>query len=287
MIHSLLSSLPAVTDDHPIEPSSDRIPISKDEVVDIKLECSESELAVKAPGGEETSNIATNDAQEPLVSSESEPDESKVPNGSVLQESILVRNFVVAEAKSAEEAVEIEYKEKLDLSNNHPRPPNLTLSDLLVHADSLYEHFPPTHESLSLSAIMGPQSVVYTWSESASALPSDNTAEAMVTCPDLIVYPSVEEPESKEGRSDTIQKGKHQRRKLRKLRRIERRAMFAGAVVALGIAMAVYGIKTRNGTGFHAFGDAHSHSHLRDWRKSWVGGALVGASAKIMNGLAQ
>ncbi|KAG6858177.1 hypothetical protein C0991_003389, partial [Blastosporella zonata] len=42
---------------------------------------------------------------------------------------------------------------------------------------------------------MGPQSVIYTWSESFSSLPTDIEAEAMVSCPGLIVYPYIGEYE--------------------------------------------------------------------------------------------
>ncbi|KAG6838684.1 hypothetical protein C0991_009574, partial [Blastosporella zonata] len=69
------------------------------------------------------------------------------------------------------------------------------LSSLLTRADELYALCPPTHPSLSLPHIMGPQSVVYTWSESFSSLPTDTEAEAMVSCPGLIVYPYIEDDE--------------------------------------------------------------------------------------------
>ncbi|KAG6850289.1 hypothetical protein C0991_010497, partial [Blastosporella zonata] len=68
-------------------------------------------------------------------------------------------------------------------------------SNTFVPAHQLYALYPPTHPSLSLPHIMGPQSVVYTWSESFSSLPTDTEAEAMVSCPGLIVYPYIEEDE--------------------------------------------------------------------------------------------
>ena len=207
------------------------------------------------------------------------------------------------------------------------RKPPRQLTDLLKHADSLYAEFPPSHEGLRLSSILGPQSVVFTWSESPSALPSDNTAEAMVQHPELVVYPYVEpEPDvvddSSSSEDDKASSGwgirrrkgkerassygtksmsgkgtKRRRNKLRKspFSRMEKRTMVAGTVLVLGVALAVYGIKARNGGTaglFLSFAD-HNGRHpggsggTKDWKRvgGWVGGALVGISEKILNGL--
>ncbi|CAA7261139.1 unnamed protein product [Cyclocybe aegerita] len=223
------------------------------------------------------------------------------------------------------------------------RRPQLDLTDLLKRADELYELYPPSHSGLALSSIMGPQSVVYTWSESPSALPSDNTAEAMVQHPELVVYPHVE-PSDTDKESDSFAYEKGGRRgkgkgketggpnKLRGKRRhrlgkspfryMEKRTtVVAGTVLVVGVAMAVYGIRARNagaGTGAGAGGplggvlggnDGHGSGfswgfglfhgladggdiHVvplsaKDWRRlgGRVGGALVGMSEKIMNGL--
>lgn len=71
--------------------------------------------------------------------------------------------------------------------------------------------------------------------------------------------------------------------------------MVAGTVLVLGVALAVYGIKARNGGTaglFLSFAD-HNGRHpggsggTKDWKRvgGWVGGALVGISEKILNGL--
>ena len=213
-------------------------------------------------------------------------------------------------------------------------PPRLILTDLLRHADELYKEFPPSHSGLSLSSIMGPQSVIFTWSESPSKLPSDNMAEAMVTRPELVVYPYVEEAENTNDEDDTQsssedEKGKgkekakasksrrpwkrrdsksksaggkshRKRRKLRKspFAQMERRTMVAGTVLVLGVAMAVYGIKTRNANGLPLFGVHEGRAaagagvavgagSAKDLKKfgGWLGGALVGMTEKIMTGL--
>jgi hypothetical protein len=183
-----------------------------------------------------------------------------------------------------------------------PTHPNLTLVDLLRTADELYEQFPPSHSGLKLSSIMGPQSVIYTWSESACALPSDHTAEAMVAHPELIVYPYVEPiHDQKEGAGDTPEKGgaansgRSAHRKRRKLRKspfgqVEKKTMLAGTVIVLGVAMAVYGLRARQAPGGHGlFHYAEGHAHAgggREWRRlgGWLGGALAGVSRKIMHG---
>ncbi|KDR79885.1 hypothetical protein GALMADRAFT_136469 [Galerina marginata CBS 339.88] len=187
-------------------------------------------------------------------------------------------------------------------SEPKPASTNIFLTELLRHADALYKEYPPSHSGLALSTIMGPQSVVFTWSESPAGLPSDTTAEAMVSHPELVVYPYLDIDldrkdtslgKDKEGK----EVGKEQRR-LRKLRKspfgkMERKTMLAGTVLVLGVAMAVYGIRARNnnsnGYGF-LFGIPPGRLHpsnSKDWKRlgGWVGGALAGMSEKIMNGL--
>ena len=182
-----------------------------------------------------------------------------------------------------------------------PQLARLVLTDLLKLADDLYDKYPPSHSMLALSSIMGPQSVVFTWSESLSALPSDNTAEAMVSHPELVVYPYVEVNtyqketgvEEKAGRSKTARRKR--RNKLRKspFGQLEKKTVLAGTVIVLGVAVAIYGIKVRNGPSSHglfqAFADGHrTHGGVaKDWKRvgGWVGGTLAGVSQKIMNGL--
>ena len=86
--------------------------------------------------------------------------------------------------------------------------------------------------------------------------------------------------EEKENHKNRSMKGKRRLRKLRKnpLSRVERRTMLAGAVVVLGVAMAVYG--ARVGQSSSVMWDGH---HGREWRLagSWVGGVLVGVVDRI------
>lgn len=182
--------------------------------------------------------------------------------------------------------------------------PTLSLSSLLAHASHLQTLFPPSHPSLHLSEIMGPQSVVHTWSENFSDWPSDDEAEKMVSRIDLVVYSSGPDAESDDDSEDQseideetcqeIRRGKGesqartQKRKRNKLtksklwnwhhrrqfpekpdhhrykhnlgagiatfasrllghrveKKVEKRTILAGAVVVLGVAVAMYGVKS-------------------------------------------
>jgi hypothetical protein len=88
------------------------------------------------------------------------------------------------------------------LSRKGPRTLIRSLPSLLTHASNLETLFPPSHPSLHLSQIMGPQSVIHTWSENFKDWPSDNDAEGMVTHMDLIVYPDYQSDVS-DGSSET------------------------------------------------------------------------------------
>ena len=186
--------------------------------------------------------------------------------------------------------------EILPTSSVSPIVTKFFLTDLLKHADALYIAFPPSHPGLSLSSIMGPQSVVFTWSESPSSLPSDNTAEAMVSCPELVVYPFIEtgsdqmkSKESSEGEEKTNKRIRRRRHKLRKapFSNMEKKTMMAGTVIVLGVAMAIYGVKASGHSTFHNYADAHGQTSTKDWKRlgGWVGSAIAGVTAKILNGL--
>lgn len=181
----------------------------------------------------------------------------------------------------------------------------IVLTDLLRQADDLYAKYPPSHPELALSSIMGPQSVVFTWSESFSGLPADDEAESMIAHPELVVYPFVEvEPHDKEQDSDAgprrKKKGKERRR--RTVRRllsktpvfgpVEKKTMLAGTVLVLGVAMAVYGMKASSSSSAASASGArwllqggHATANAKDWRRvgRWVGGALAGISQKILD----
>ena len=168
-------------------------------------------------------------------------------------------------------------------SSHFPRKPRISLTALLQHADILYERYPPTHPSIALDTIMGPQSVVFTWSQDPSLLPRDDEAELMVTRPDLVVLPIPEEEEPIE-KDEEHKDDKRRRRKLRKSRRIvplRRKTMVASAVLVLGIAVAVYGTG-----GFRGGNNLHRHGH-REWRSltRFVSAMFVGAGERLLDRL--
>lgn len=60
----------------------------------------------------------------------------------------------------------------------------------------------------------------------------------------------------------------------------DKKTMVVGAVLVLGVAMAVYGVRSgMTGEG------RHGHTISREWKKfgGWVGGALVGVGERVWN----
>ncbi|KAJ6581415.1 rab-GTPase-TBC domain-containing protein [Mycena capillaripes] len=144
--------------------------------------------------------------------------------------------------------------------------PTYTLTDILNMSDALHQAHPPT--SLQLSSIMGPQSVIFTWSPRVSDMPLNDEAERMVDRVDLIVYPEPPVVESKE--RDTAMR---RRKRFKKRGGTSTVGFLVGAGLVLGVAVAVSVYSARQG------GD-----HTRDWRKlgRWIGGVLHGASERVI-----
>ncbi|KAF8636972.1 hypothetical protein AX17_003133 [Amanita inopinata Kibby_2008] len=229
-----------------------------------------------------------------------------------------------------------------------PETTPIPLPSLLSQADELYKLYPPSHPSLGLSSILGPQSVIFTWSESFAELPSDSTAEAMVGRPELVVYPFIPEDEEEnngeegdqEGSSSEYgeksrrnsrrgeKRGKGVRRRRKTLRKpklrkilnmlntiggsartgeekglthVDGRTMVAGAVLVLGVAMAVYGVKVHGGLSESVAGldrlsllsaldvlrgrhgaHGHVHLHLHEELKK-VGTMLAGVGVRFLH----
>lgn len=166
-----------------------------------------------------------------------------------------------------------------------PAKARVSLSSLLRQADDLFIRFPPSHPKLDLNKIMGPRSTVFTWGESVST-PSDDELEQYVKLPHLVVLPyvdPVEEAMMKEEAKRLKTKKAERTRKLRKniLSRmnVQKRTVFAGAVLALGIATAVYGIR--------APGDAGRGHHRGDLKKllRYIGGLLLAGSDRFVGRL--
>ena len=164
---------------------------------------------------------------------------------------------------------------------SQPAKARMSLSALLRQADDLLARFPPSHPKLDLDKIMGPRSTVFTWTESFSSLPPDDELEQYVKTPNLVVLPyvdPVEEAMTKE--KEEMRKVGRRKKLLRKglfaRSNVHKKAVFAGAVLALGIAVAVYGIRSP--------GDAGRGHHRGDLKKllRYVGGLLLAGGDKLI-----
>lgn len=183
--------------------------------------------------------------------------------------------------------------------------PRISLSTLLRQADDLYARFPPSHPDVAVSSIMGPQSVMLTWSEDPSELPDDDEAELMVLKPELVVLPHIDQDEEVASDEEYEKSPRHKRRarkeqereerrrrKLRKPRRmgdvvLQRKTMVAGAVLVLGVAMAVYGMQSGAAANIFNAGEGHRRHHLeREWKRlsGFIGGAVLGVGERMFGG---
>ncbi|KAG6909651.1 hypothetical protein DXG01_016231 [Tephrocybe rancida] len=309
MSHSLLSTLPPIIDDRESEEVGAEVDteVKVDQIVldeKLKAEALESE-PMGVDGNMEVAEL------EPAPLTKSEDVKAELSETSE-----------VSSDHSTEPIPPTPAKNSLPTSPSSPSRPSspapsrlhghseVTLTSLLTRADELYALYPPTHPDLLLSRIMGPQSVVHTWSESFSALPSDTEAEAMVACPGLVVYPYIDDDDVVEDPGDADDseweekpapgsrrkrfrgkltgKVKNKLRRFRRVRMDQKTGMVAGAVLVLGIAMAVYGVRMRDrhpAAGFGHVGGILDYRH--DWRKvtKWVGGAVAGVTERVVNGL--
>ena len=176
----------------------------------------------------------------------------------------------------------------LSSKSSRQKRPSLSLTSLLRHADDLFVQFPPTHPKLLLDSILGPQSVIFTWSENPALLASDSEAEALVTAHESIVRPFIDPDEmsSKERERSPSPSEKRKRRRLARFLRRRRKAagnlklngktVLTGAVVALGVAVAVYSVTSGP--------PLTSERATREWKKfgKWVGQAISGGSERLL-----
>ncbi|KZT66235.1 hypothetical protein DAEQUDRAFT_695897 [Daedalea quercina L-15889] len=178
-------------------------------------------------------------------------------------------------------------------SDSTPPRPRISLTSLLMQADALHARFPPSHPSIALAEIMGPQSVMRTWSEDPAELLPDDDAELMVTKPELVVVPWIEPDDEVDSGTEDEGRAKHRaRRRLKKPRHLvlQRKTMVAGAVLVLGVAVAVYGFQSGGAAGlFRGFVEPHQQRHSlgREWKRvtHFVGGVVLGVGERIFEPL--
>ncbi|KAF7356672.1 TBC1 domain member 20 [Mycena venus] len=277
MMHSILSALPEIVDDNsPAEEAQAKEESPSD---DFLAEAKEESPSQDVP---DIKQEPSHQANVPDIKEEPSDGLSEAHGGKIAAENNA--DLPIDEKASVETTPETETETEL------PSPPNVsdddsdevpsnrrkawkskphTLTDILNMSDALYKAHPPASPPLQLSSIMGPQSVVFTWSTRLSDMPSSDVAERMVERLDLIVYPEpppVVEPKDR----DT---------KIRRRKQFQRRAgtgtvgLLVGAGLVLGVAVAISVYSARQG------GDP-----ALDWRKlgRWVGGVLAGASEKVI-----
>ncbi|KAJ7449636.1 rab-GTPase-TBC domain-containing protein [Mycena latifolia] len=279
MMHSLLSALPEIVDDDNSSPEDEKEIQPKEEdplsgesapaIVDIpefKQEVSDPPAAFEPQH--------TSDVVEPSDDLPIDQEASVVPDVDIPEPGLLVAEFtseIKTELPLPPPPIDSPEKSESSPQPNRrkfSKPKPYALTDILNTSDALYDAHPPSHPGLQLSSIMGPQSVIFTWSPRVTDMPADDEAECMVQRLDLIVYPEPSVIESDK------EKNSPQRRQKRFKRRVGTGTvgMLVGAGLVLGVAVAVSVYGARQG-GDH-----------RDWRKlgRWVGGVFAGASERVI-----
>ncbi|KAG7094925.1 hypothetical protein E1B28_005731 [Marasmius oreades] len=318
MMHSLLANLPHLTDemdlkrevekevvvlavakDEEVEPKAESIPLDAEVAKkEVSEDVSESLSTTRLPSEQSIEKAEFNSKDKDslhLTEIKDIPLTSGILSGSPPTGRALPETPPTSPAnpndKGQEEQIEAPSPPPMPATTGKPlKPPAIPLVTLLEKSDSLYQQYPPNYPELKpkLSDIMGPQSVVFTWTQDERELPSDDTAENMVDCPQLVVYPAVEESEGEEGsdhekpmvggnkKRNKLRKARNPRAARKKLGKVlefrERKTMVAGAVLVLGVAMAVYGV--RSGAIGVGVGDGRGHAGFnREWKKigGWVG----------------
>ena len=126
---------------------------------------------------------------------------------------------------------------------SHPKSAYSLLSVLLL-SDELFVRFRPSTPDLCFTRILGPASSMRTWAQESALLPSDDQAEALVVAGlDIVVREALEPPPHRKEPRPKARKGR-----LRKFRRSETRLLVVGAVLVLGVAVAV-GVRSRGSGG--------------------------------------
>ncbi|KAG5651878.1 hypothetical protein H0H81_007072 [Sphagnurus paluster] len=320
MAHSLLSGLPHLVDTEELRNDAEDVQVEEDTMVSVKLEVQSEaqdetlkmEEKIEEPGDMgDVTKAEDSKAEEPQ-------DPDSIDHLSMAQtedstEQNALNPHLEEKTEPADPETPLASTETMKPSKSSSPVParhsfSTTLTALLTHADAMYLQYPPTHPELALAHIMGPQSVVHTWSESPRELPRDDEAEAMVGVPSLVVYPYIDddsidvgtdgewedEKKTQVAKQKQKNKGKLRRKAQRALARLMRRerrtgVMVAGAVVVLSVAMAVYGVRFRGthaGAGVYGFVGPEGQG-TREWKMKfagWVGAAVVGVMGRVFSG---
>ncbi|KAJ7224345.1 rab-GTPase-TBC domain-containing protein [Mycena pura] len=286
MLHSLLSALPDVVDDnidtltaeaHIEQESLDPMITAKEQLKDLPL-LGTLGVAWRGESLEFPVTVDDHNIVEPdghLSSAEPElPSLASVEPSDNPFSAAELPSFELPNAKTEVplDASGEEGEAAPPLQHNRRKPTKPTpqsLTAILTMADALHREHPPTHPSLHLSSIMGPQSVIFTWSPRASDMPADDEAERMVQRLDLIVYPEHPPPSEHDNEKRARQRGDN-----RPKSKVSGSAgLLVGAGIVLGVAIVV-----------SVYGGRQVGEPVRDLRKvgQWVGGFLAGASERVV-----
>ncbi|KDQ07337.1 hypothetical protein BOTBODRAFT_38868 [Botryobasidium botryosum FD-172 SS1] len=208
-------------------------------------------------------------AEEVIAEPDAEPDTKEAPG---TPELLAVKGEQAEPSPSTEETLD-----SSTLSPSLLPSAPIPLCTLLQKASALYAAHPPTSPEISAQRILGPKSVVFTWSDFASLLPSDDDAEAMVNLPkEEIVLPLMDEDEEAE-RDDKewsiVEKEKERAsiRRQRVLTKFRGRTVMTSVVMLVGVALAIYA----SGGGPPGSGGAKSRD--AEWRRwaAWFSGVVL------------
>lgn len=211
-------------------------------------------------------------------------------------------------AKSPHEPVESikeHSEEKPRSSTSSPSSPitsshtSVTLSSLLLTADELYKRYPPTEPlassnekdkgvsstSLDITTVLGPTSVLFTWSEDPDMMLSNDDAEAIVRdgLPGVVLENDGSSDFGAEEEEEKRWKEQEHRRVTREWDRAMRKRIVKGGLgvtvaVLVGLAaIALYSMERS------ASGNSNGKS-VQEWRRSlgWIGGVLLSAGDRFI-----
>ncbi|KLO19413.1 hypothetical protein SCHPADRAFT_885554 [Schizopora paradoxa] len=256
MLHSLLSSLPYFSDERSTnisEDTSDAEVEGTDTILNnlSSTGCDEvtlenDSLLVTATNESTNQDTDANEGftEKPALIQHSEDEQRQCINAEKLEVSLNDNEDLGDRIKVDERAA------STSPGDSPPRAQRKTtyLPQILEQADELFTRYPPTHPDLHVSSILGPRSVVFTWSEIQDELLGDEEAEAIVSQPEFVVlaYRDPEETDRRKehDRGESVSALKPPRKT--PLHLGSRTLLLTGVAVA-GVAVAVYSLKTRGG----------------------------------------
>lgn len=161
--------------------------------------------------------------------------------------------------------------------------PILPLTSLLRQADELLTKYPPSSPELKLTETFGHQSALHTSIFMETGIfytLKDDEAEACVGGDHVVLPLSEEEQDEETGtlKEKEVTPVDRRRRRpvtIRKGLRLPSRTMVAGAVLLLGVAVAVYAGRQNRTLGSRFGGESAG------WVTAWIGTILVGAGDRL------